>query len=133
VGPTIIEGIIRNAPPQVGGISRTELEAMLPALMQELSADGTAISDQAPAYTGMLCDPDGRLWLAQFSLEDSWTGRGRTWEIFDGRSMPLASARLPAGFHPLRFGGELLIGVLEDSLGVHSVAAVSVAEMLGGP
>ena len=77
---------------------------------------------------GLSCDDRGRIWLQRFDTRDDPLGKGRTWTVL-GKQGESATVRVPAGFTPLIFGRENLLGVSRDSLGVETVARVSLAEL----
>ena len=79
--------------------------------------------EQTPAATGLLCDAEGRAWLAEFSTADDPTGRGRRWRVFDGSRM-VATIVLPARFRPFVIREGDIIGTATDDLDVQRVARV---------
>ena len=79
--------------------------------------------ETTPAATGLLCDTEGRAWLAEFSTVDDPTGRGRRWRVLDG-SDHVTTIELPARFRPFLITRDVVLGVLTDDLDVQRVARV---------
>lgn len=74
--------------------------------------------------TRLRCDPQGRAWIQLFDMEHDRRGYAREWVVLDGDGDVIAHVTFPAGFHPVRFGSERVLGVLRDELDVETVGWV---------
>lgn len=92
---------------------------------QQLRGARSLYASTAPPIVALLCDPQGRAWLQEFDTSDDALGKGRIWTVI-GRRGESAMVRVPAGFTPLLFRRETLIGIVRDSLGVETVGTVAV-------
>jgi hypothetical protein len=99
--------------PGTSGLTASEREAMLPMVVEQL---GDEISTVAPAYVEMLCDLEGRVWLQHFAVDQDWMGRGNAVDVVGRHGVVATDVPLPVGFRPLRFDGELILGVMRDDL-----------------
>ena len=97
-----------------------EREQLINRYLQELR---DWFGETTPAATGLLCDPEGRPWLAEFSTMDDPTGRGRRWRVFDG-SRHVATVVLPARFRPFVIREGDIVGTATDDLDQQRVARV---------
>ncbi|MGH7482246.1 MAG: hypothetical protein ACRELV_08830 [Longimicrobiales bacterium] len=115
----LLGGLARR--PRSKDMTQDELVAMLPMVLERL---GDEVSALAPAYVEMGCDPQNRIWLQTFSVQHDWMGRGSTIDVMDRQGVVATDIPLPAGFHPLRFYGDTILGVLRDQFDVGRVAGV---------
>ncbi|TVP54454.1 MAG: hypothetical protein EA351_13175 [Gemmatimonadales bacterium] len=67
--------------------------------------------------TRMLCDPDGRLWVAQFGLESGIRGFGTLWDVYD-KDRRVATITFPERVLPLFIQGQEIVSVWEDEFDV---------------
>lgn len=63
--------------------------------------------------TRMLCDPNGRLWVAQFGLESGIRGFGTLWDVYD-EDRRIAIVTFPERVLPLFIQGQEIVSVWED-------------------
>lgn len=101
---------------------------------EQLRSARSLYASIAPPIVGLLCDPQGRLWLQRFDTEDDPLGKGRIWEVL-GRRGESAIVRFPAGFTPLAFRQGAMIGIVRDTLGAETVGTVTlppITRTLGG-
>jgi hypothetical protein len=81
----------------------------------------------APAWTHILLDPEGDVWVEHFRPDwenrmfgDRLVGPAR-WTVFDAEGVIQATVEVPAGFTPHQVTSEGLLGVHRDELGVEYV------------
>ena len=98
---------------------------VLDRVVNQAVADRASIATpHAPPAVGMLCAPDGRLWLQRFATDDDPRGFGRDWMVLrDGRVV--ARWRMPARFQPVVVERDRVLGVLRDEMDVERVAEVA--------
>jgi len=99
---------------------------------QQLRGAGSLYASAIPPVVGLLCDPQGRVWLQEFDTRDDPVGRGRTWTVMD-RQGGIAVVAVPRGFAPLVFSRDALIGIVRDSVGAESVGAVTLPPLTPTP
>jgi hypothetical protein len=80
--------------------------------------------------TRLRCDPDGRVWIQLFDMEDDRRGYARDWVVVDSEGELVAEVTFPVGFHPMRFGSERIVGVVRDELDVETVGWLPFPEEL---
>lgn len=109
-----------------------------PAEQQEMLAS-IDFPEEAPGITGILAAPDGGFWV-QRALPVAEMGRGALrvgsaegigsaeWERLDSEGHFRGVVRFPEGFTPKRIRGRWIHGIMEDALGVQSVARVALPE-----
>jgi hypothetical protein len=99
------DSILSRVPAQRRGSTRQALENYdLPAFL--------------PAYSDFRLDPTGQLWVALFPPPDQ---RWVDWDVFTASAIHIATIRIPRWFRPMEFGGNHLLGVSTDSLGVQQI------------
>ena len=74
-----------------------------------------------PEYADLQCGTDGTLWLQPFDVETGFYGRGPHWLMFD-ENRKRTAVEFPTEFRALAFGAERVWGVMQDEMGVASVA-----------
>lgn len=72
-----------------------------------------------PAHDELRVDLDGNLWVREYALPGS-SGPSR-WHVFDPDGRLVGPVELPAGFQVLDIGGDYVLGVWRDALGVEYV------------
>ena len=85
----------------------------------------TEFSAELPAYSALLVDRTGHLWVRQYDPEEEMYRPGpisvRTfakalpWDVFDPGGAWLGRIELPANFTPLEIGADYLAGVWRDA------------------
>lgn len=79
---------------------------------------GLSFPEFFPAYSVLLTDPDGNLWVQDYLRP----GEDRTkWSVFDGTGRYLGTLSLPERFTALHVGSDFVLGRWVDSLGVATV------------
>lgn len=91
---------------------------------EQLRSARASYASTVPSIVGLSCDDQGRIWLQRFDTRDDPLGKSRTWTVL-GKRGASATVRVPAGFTPLVFTRKNLLGISRDSLGVETVARVS--------
>lgn len=97
---------------------------------EETDLSGVPAMDSIPRVSQLLWDPSARrLWAKVFdpATDSPWApgrlrGTGGRWLVLELDGVPVAEARLPAGFELEDVRGDLLVGVYQDELGVERVA-----------
>lgn len=136
-----------------GGDLGTEDRAHLEALLTEqILRDAPTISgdqlaqnlamieypERVPVMAGVLAAPNGDVWIRPAQpVQSMGTGAlrvgkadafgGRDWEVLNSEGFLRARIQLPVGFEPRKFFGGWLYGILEDDVGVQTVARVRAA------
>jgi hypothetical protein len=76
--------------------------------------------DRWPAFSDLLLDDQGHLWVRQFP--PPWEEDGPTsWWVFNPEGILLGQVALPAGFQVDQIRGDRIVGRWEDDLGVQQV------------
>lgn len=73
-----------------------------------------------PAYSSLLGDALGNLWVAEFKLPDA-RYKGTLWTVFDPEGRALGLVETPAGFNVFEIGADYILGRATDELGVEYV------------
>lgn len=87
-------------------------------LLAQIEALRLAFPPSLPAYSAMLTDPRGGVWLRRFDLPR--TGPER-WAVFDESGAFLGHLRMPDTFSLREIDSDHLLGVTQDHLGVERV------------
>lgn len=74
--------------------------------------------ERYPAFDAMMVDPDGDLWVRPFHVPGS---DPPPWWVFDPQGELLGSVAIPEGIEVLEIGGDYLLGLAADALGVQRV------------
>lgn len=106
-----------------GGIAPADSATRDEEIRRFLREDRDWFGERTPAATGLLCDPDGRAWLQEFSTADDPTGRGRRWRVFDG-SRHTATVVLPSRIRPFVIVPNGILGVHSDDLDLQRVVRI---------
>ena len=116
---TVIGRLLRRS--DAARMSEEEARSMLPEVMRQLEPE---LSTASPAYTEMVCDGSGRIWLQRFSVEDDWMGRAALADIIDPEHGDQQDVDLPPGFRLVTARGDTVFGVIRDEHDVEHLAAV---------
>jgi hypothetical protein len=103
-----------------------------PAQIVDQMAAAAGVSERAPVIGGLLAGPDGTIWVREAAtraaeLVDIEQPGGRTWRIHDAQGRAIATATLPAGFRPLEWRGNSLVGIARDALDQTSAVVLRAA------
>jgi len=98
---------------------------------------GAAVLDSIPAFSDLLADADGRLWVKEYdpAVDSDWRGQRRTggsWLVTEPDGTPVARVTVPDGFRLMDVRGGLAAGVSRDELGVERVEVRTLARGPGG-
>lgn len=74
--------------------------------------------------TRLRCDPEGRVWIQLFDLDDDSRGYARDWVVVGREGEILAEVTFPRGFFPVRIGSDRVTGVVRDEFDVETVGWV---------
>ena len=107
---------------KVEGMSEVARSLEEPALR----AISTAIP--APAYTQLLLDDRGRLWVRGFGYETE----PQVWHLLDRRGRWLGDVETPPGIDVLEVGGDYVLGRATDALDVHSILLFALIDAVEG-
>lgn len=77
-----------------------------------------AVPGQKAAFTRLLVDPLGNVWLSDY--ENPYTATG-IWHVFDSNGRYLGEVRAPPALRILDVGEDYVAGVWKDDMGVESV------------
>jgi hypothetical protein len=127
-----LDGILRRLLRWVGGDLRLDPDVVERAIAERLAEvpEGQRMARRVelealprpptrPAYGELLSDDAGRIWAAD------WTpaGEAPAWTVLDADGRLLGAVPMPPGFTPRWVGGDLVLGVHRDELGVERVRA----------
>jgi hypothetical protein len=103
-----------------------------PAQIVDQMVAAAGVSERAPVIGGLLAGPDGTIWVREAAttaaeLVDIEQPGGRTWRIHDAQGRAIATATLPAGFRPLEWRGNSLVGIARDALDQTSAVVLRAA------
>lgn len=107
-----VDAYLRAAPPELRPSLRRSL------LHSEYSE---WIPDVAPAYTGFQIDRLGFVWVSPHVIGDPGSGASTEWSVFDPGGELVATVIVPGDFQPTEIGGDYLLGVSTDAMGVERV------------
>lgn len=96
---------------------------------EALSRDRFAQS--APLGVDIRC-ARGRVWIQEFDGRSDPLGRGRHWRTVSlaGQEPMISRVTLPGGFRPYRISDSRMLGVVTDTLGLQTVAAIELPPAL---
>ncbi len=83
-----------------------------------LDEGGMPMPPRLPAYTELLIDPEGNLWVERFSLP--WAPENR-WGVFSSSGEFYGHVRMPTGFQMMGVSEGFVFGVSRDELEVERV------------
>lgn len=99
--------------------------AMLDALPSGVDASAfeailreATVPREKAAYTRLLVDPRGKVWLSEY--ESSFLATG-LWRVVDGEGNPVAEVRVPDGFRITDLGVDHVLGVWRGDFDVESI------------
>ena len=102
----------------IASYDRADLTDGQAALRTRLANAGNPMPERYPAYTSMLVDPGGYLWVERFVLP--WVDT-REWGVFDPRGIFLGDLPIPANLQVTDITQDHLIGIATDELGVSRI------------
>jgi len=70
-----------------------------------------------PAYSDLAADAEGNLWVRDYSIDEA----ENRWDVFDPDGRWLGTVELPPGLKPFEIGGDYVLGLWKDELGVERV------------
>jgi hypothetical protein len=79
------------------------------------------VAEAKPAHGRLLLDPAGQLWVNQWNLWADHLKDGPQWWVFDPDGRMVATARMPEGFRAFHVGDDVVLGRVQDQLGVERV------------
>jgi hypothetical protein len=74
-----------------------------------------------PEYADLHCAGSGSLWIQRFDPDHGMMGRGPVWYRLDAAGA-VSAFQFPEAFQPLRFEGDVVLGILRDDLDIEHVA-----------
>lgn len=119
----------RTPPAFDGELRRAYIERMVGSVRSMQGDDAAArlrpdiernMPEQLPAFSEILVDPAGHLWLLSASVPGAGD-RPRTATVLDRDGNFLGDVVLPAGLRPRQAGDDWLLGVVQDELDVSRV------------
>jgi hypothetical protein len=96
-------------------------QEMPPFLRPTQEAMANSIPTRRPAYSGLLVDPNGFVWLAEYGASPVFSPEPRPWLVFDPRGAWLGTVDLPPNFDLFEVGEDYVLGRARDELGVETV------------
>jgi hypothetical protein len=107
------EEVARYKEEQLGRTEAGEDRAMTERLLA-----ATPFPQTKSAFTAMVVDAEGAVWLREHATSEDGPGR---WTVFDTEGALLGTVETPAGVRVLEIGGDYLLGVWADDLDVQHV------------
>jgi hypothetical protein len=94
----------------------------------------TEFAARAPRITGLACDADGRVWLADFqpAVPDPVDPVGNEWRVIESDGREVRSVVFPRGFILKSLAGSRAYGVRSGELGVQLVEVYEVRPAMNG-
>ncbi len=123
---TLDGGLVREWPADdahrvVTGIGLQGSAVMPREIVGSSGCPATALERLAPrtatSFSEAMTDQAGRLWIRP-------VGRAGPWAVHTPDGRPLARVALPAGFQPMQFSGDQLVGLRRDDDGFYYITAV---------
>ena len=109
-------------------LSREEIESTMAQQLADLPEsrrpgyrsflEEAGLPDTKPAYTHLLPDRAGNLWVSEFARYPTPPGK---WTVFDADGRWLGSVTMPPDFRPYEIGPDWILGVRRDELEVQRV------------
>lgn len=104
------------------------VEGSSPPLREEL-ARGRTFAEELPAFSELVMDADGNVWVRQYEVSHGLTTMHyrRTfdvpskWVVFDPTGRWLGEVEMPAGFTALEFGDDYVLGMTRDEFDVEYI------------
>ena len=93
--------------------------AQLQAQWGEMQAQAAHVF---PEYADLHCAGSGVLWIQRFDPDQGKMGRGPIWYRLESPGPAAAAFHFPEAFQPLRFEGNVVLGILRDELDIEHVA-----------
>lgn len=133
VGPLTLEDRLRY----LRGQMEAELEGRelgpeaQPMLERAEALTRDRFAQSAPLGVDIRC-ARGRVWIQEFDGGSDPLGRGRHWRTvaLEGGEPRFSRVTLPGGFRPYRISDSRMLGVVTDTLGLQSVAAIELPPAL---
>lgn len=101
------------------------LEQEMPAQLRPTQeAMANSIPDRRPAYSGILVDPLGFLWVQSYIRSLVAAGPRRSY-IFDPEGQWLGTVELPDNFNLYQVGEDYVLGRYRDDLGVETIQVLN--------
>jgi hypothetical protein len=117
VTPAATDSLLEHMIRAVGATSRTD-----PRYQGYVRTIESALApDHMPAFSGLLTDPRGNLWVRRYAAE--YEEGPREWSIFDRDGSWLGNALTPDRFEALAIGTDVILGVWRDPFDVHHFQA----------
>ena len=86
--------------------------------MWESHFERMAVPETRPAYSRLLGDPEGDLWVAGYARDPS---DATSWSVFDSSGAWLGNVEMPDRFRVLEIGSDWVLGTWRDGLDVEHV------------
>jgi hypothetical protein len=112
VTPAAIDSLLEHMIRGVGATSRTDPRAR--GVMRAL--ESAPLPDHMPAFSALLTDARGNLWVRQYGAE--YEDGAREWSVFDREGSWLGDVTTPERFETLAIGADVILGVWRDPLDV---------------
>jgi hypothetical protein len=115
---------------------REAISQQAPPAAVEQILQNLEFAEHYPAFATFAAGPAGTLWVQRIRTAGDVEAEGGrfdaqdigspVWDVFDEEGRLLGNVRMPDGFAPLRFVGNMIYGVLRDDLDVPHVARLRV-------
>lgn len=97
--------------------------------MKSVALSKMPFPDVIPAYDGLLVDLEGNLWVKESRRPGEMQPR---WTVFDPRGRMLGTVATPLDFDIYEVGGDWLLGVWTDEVGVEHVRVYGIEKSAQG-
>lgn len=112
-------------------------EKLPPAVRPVVEALANSIPTRRPAYSDLLVDPAGDVWVEAYIPPPSRfappSTEPRHWLVFDPSGAWLGTVDLPASFDLYEVGDDYVLGCSTDSMGVETVRMLRLSRSRAGP
>lgn len=112
VTSAVVDSLIEFRIRQAGGTSRAD--PRVEGLRRML--ESAPVPDQMPAFSGLLSDSQGRLWVREYQAP--YEDVPQEWSLFDKEGVWIGTVSMPDRFDVRAFGETEVLGVWRDELNV---------------
>ncbi len=103
-------------------LKQRKLQAKVPAILRPAwKAMANSIPTRWPAYSDLLVDPTGNVWVEEYTRRSANPSESRHWFVFDASGIWLGTVDLPSSFDLYEVGEDYLLGRSRDALDVETV------------
>ncbi len=103
-------------------LKRAMLQTKLPAVFRpSQTAMANSIPKRWPAYSDLLVDPTGNVWVEKYTQRARVSSEPRHWFVFDPSGAWLGTVDVPSNLELYEVGEDYVLGRSRDAMGVETV------------